>query len=48
MRCPGVFSYRLEERANGSMSACPLCAAPHRWDASFEEWVVDLDYVAGQ
>ena len=48
MRCPGVFDYRLEKRANGSVSSCPLCGAPHRWDAGMEEWVVDMDFAAGE
>ena len=47
-RCPGVFDYRLEHRPNGSLSRCPLCSAPHRWNALMEEWVVDLDFVAGE
>ena len=46
-RCPGVFAYRLEERADGSVTCCPLCEAPHRWDAAMEEWVVDPDFLAG-
>ncbi len=47
-RCPGVFGYRLDSRPNGSVNCCPLCGAPHRWDASLEEWVVDLDFAAGE
>ncbi len=47
-RCPGVFDYRLDRRANGLVTSCPLCGAPHRWDALMEEWLVDLDYVAGE
>ena len=47
-RCPGVFDYRLDPRPNGSVNCCPLCGAPHRWDASMEEWVVDLDFAAGE
>ena len=48
MRCPGVFDYPLAGRANGSVSSCPLCSAPHRWNASMEEWVVDMDFAAGE
>ncbi len=48
MRCPGVFAYPLAGRANGSVNSCPLCNAPHRWDAGMEEWVVDLDFAAGE
>lgn len=47
-RCPGVFDYQLEKRSNGSLSSCPLCGAPHRWNAGMEEWVVDLDFAAGE
>lgn len=48
MRCPGVFGYPLTGRANGSVNSCPLCGAPHRWDAGMEEWVVDMDFAAGE
>ena len=48
IRCPGVFDYRLEGRANGSTTSCPLCGAPHRWNALMEEWVVDVDFAAGE
>ena len=47
-RCPGVFLYKLEDRADGSVTSCPLCGAPHRWNAAMEEWVVDVDYLAGE
>ena len=48
IRCPGVFDYHLGKRTDGSVQSCPLCGAPHRWSAAMEEWVVDMDFVAGE
>lgn len=44
-RCPGVFAFRLDNRPNGTVTACPLCGATHRWDAATEEWVLDPDFL---
>lgn len=40
LRCRGVFAYRADQQADGSIIGCPSCGAGHYWDSAAEAWVV--------
>ncbi|HEV2809314.1 MAG TPA: hypothetical protein VGV93_02815 [Acidimicrobiales bacterium] len=39
LRCRGVFAYRSDQQADGSLIACPSCGAAHSWDPDTETWL---------
>lgn len=47
LRCRGVFVYRADQQADGSIIGCPSCGAAHSWDPAAETWVLGSEAALG-
>ena len=47
LRCRGVFAYRSDHQADGSLIACPSCGAAHSWDPDAETWLLRPEEALG-
>lgn len=48
LRCRGVFAYRSDHQAEGSLIACPSCGAAHSWDPDTETWLLRSEEALGR